>query len=275
MTSPGDCSFAIARQPRGVVVTVRGHLGLADATRLGAVLADLIDGQGNATVGVDLGGLTGLDPAGLGVFAVAAKLAEHHGGELTLTPPSGSSPPMPAAPDPGIHARMHLVEFYEGDGALAESVADHVVPGLRADDAVLVVATERHRHLFEAAVTGAGADVNTARQEGRYVDLDAGGTLSQFMVDGMPDPLRFAASVGRLVAGLASTGRAVRIYGEMVAVLWAEGNVPAALALEDLWNELATLQPFSLLCAYPVTAFDAAETTGSFRAVCEQHALVT
>ena len=206
---------------------------------------------------------------------MAAKLAEHHGGELTLTRPSASSSPMLKAAAPGAHARKHLVEFYDSAGALAESVADHVVPGLRADDAVLVVATERHRHLFEAAVTGAGVEVDTARQEGRYVDLDAGETLSQFMVDGLPDPLRFTASVGRRVAGLASTGRAVQIFGEMVAVLWAENNVAAAIALEDLWNELATLQPFSLLCAYPVTAFDAAETTGSFRAVCEQHALVT
>ena len=64
MSSSGDCSFAIARQPRGVVVTVRGRLDLADATRLGAVLADLIEGQGNATLGVDLGGLTGVAPRG-------------------------------------------------------------------------------------------------------------------------------------------------------------------------------------------------------------------
>jgi PAS domain S-box-containing protein len=41
----------------------------------------------------------------------------------------------------------------------------------------------------------------------------------------------------------------------MVALLWAEGRREAALQLEELWNDLARTQPFSLLCAYPVSAF--------------------
>jgi hypothetical protein len=56
-----------------------------------------------------------------------------------------------------------------------------------------------------------------------------------------------------------------------VAVLWAEGNVGGALALEDLWTGLAHAQPFSLLCAYPVDAFGGPGTEGAFRAVCQRH----
>jgi hypothetical protein len=142
------------------------------------------------------------------------------------------------------------------------------------DDVVIVVATPGHRRLFEAALTGAGVDIEEARTAGRYIDLDAEETLSLFMLDGAPDPVRFETTLGELIARAASGGRTVRVYGEMVAVLWAEGNVPAAIALEDLWNNLGLSQPFSLFCAYPLTAFEGPRVPGAFRTVCEQHSPV-
>ena len=42
----------------------------------------------------------------------------------------------------------------------------------------------------------------------------------------------------------------------MVALLWAEGNVTGALALEATWNQLAGDLDFDLLCAYPATVLD-------------------
>jgi hypothetical protein len=90
-------------------------------------------------------------------------------------------------------------------------------------------------------------------------------------VDGMPDPARFRAAIGQLVFQAVHTGRDVRIYGEMVAVLWDEGNVAAAIALEDLWNDLATSYRFSLFCSYPVHAFDTKASTPGYRTICGQH----
>ncbi len=183
--------------------------------------------------------------------------------------------PATLAPGPAAGVRhqthRHLVEFYESEGILADSVRDYLEPALRQDEAVVVVATRRHRDLFEGALVGAGVDVEGARRAARYLDVDAEELLSRFMVDGVPDPNGFQTVVGSLIAGAASSGRAVRIYGEMVAVLWAEGNVAAAIALEDLWNDLGCSHPFSLLCAYPTTAFDPIAATGLFRTICEQH----
>ena len=48
----------------------------------------------------------------------------------------------------------------------------------------------------------------------------------------------------------AATGRPVRAYGEMVALLWEHGDVLAAIELEELWNDLGRELDFSLLCAY-------------------------
>ena len=36
----------------------------------------------------------------------------------------------------------------------------------------------------------------------------------------------------------------------MVDILWREGKADAAIALECMWNDLATRYSFSLLCTY-------------------------
>jgi anti-sigma regulatory factor (Ser/Thr protein kinase) len=66
----------------------------------------------------------------------------------------------------------------------------------------------------------------------------------------------------------------VRVFGEMVALLWQEGNVPAAISLESLWNRLARVQRFSLLCAYPTTSLTDAGDLDAVRQVCNVHSEV-
>lgn len=102
--------------------------------------------------------------------------------------------------------------------------------------------------------------------------LDSSETLASFMVNGIPDPVRFGAAVGQLLSRAAENAQYMRIYGEMVAELWDEGNVVGAIALEDLWNNLATRYPFSLLCGYPARVFDTAVSAARFWKIFEHHA---
>lgn len=62
----------------------------------------------------------------------------------------------------------------------------------------------------------------------------------------------------------------IRIYGEMVAVLWAEGNSSAAMRLEKLWNEPAVTHAFSLLCGYLLSGFPG-QNHESYHQVCDTH----
>jgi PAS domain S-box-containing protein len=91
------------------------------------------------------------------------------------------------------------------------------------------------------------------------------------MVDGWPDRSRFETAVGSLVRSAAAGGRAVRAYGEMVALLCAEGHYDAAIALEGLWNDLAQTCTFSLFCAYGWNLFPTVELAHSFKQICGQH----
>jgi MEDS: MEthanogen/methylotroph, DcmR Sensory domain len=166
---------------------------------------------------------------------------------------------------------LHVVGFYETAAFLTGSVRDFLAPGLRAGDAAIVVASASHRALFDRALEEAGIDVRAAQRSGRYLALDASETLSTFMVTCMPDVARFSATIEKLVSQAVSGKRKVRIYGEMVAVLWDQGNVAAAIELERLWNDLAVRHPFSLLCAYPTSAFDTDAGAEQFLHVCAQH----
>jgi hypothetical protein len=77
---------------------------------------------------------------------------------------------------------------------------------------------------------------------------DAATALTWFVRDGVPDAARFTALVNQT---LAQAGHgSVRLYGEMVALLWRDGDVAAALELERLWNGYLAAHPMPLLCAY-------------------------
>jgi diguanylate cyclase (GGDEF)-like protein len=168
----------------------------------------------------------------------------------------------------------HLVEFYETEDFLVETVRAFVEPALRDGDAAIVVATEAHRLQFEKALRAARLDVDAATREGRYLAFDAAEMLSGLMVGGKPEPDRFHETVAEIMDRASHGGRQVRVYGEMVTLLWDQRDVASALALEDLWNDLAETRTFVLLCAYPLQAFDDEASAGPFRRVCEQHTRV-
>ncbi|MCU1375388.1 MAG: putative two-component sensor histidine kinase protein [Actinomycetia bacterium] len=181
---------------------------------------------------------------------------------------------MSAQPD-DLHdaGDSHLVAFYDSDGHLAEAVVRFVGQAVNGGDAALLVATADHRRQFCAALEADDIDTAGATADGRLVVLDAEATLSGFLVDGMPDRALFRGLLSGIIAQAAAGHRRVRIYGEMVALLWAWGNAPAAIALEDLWNELAADYPFALLCAYPVHEIDPGGSA-AFLTVCQQHSAV-
>jgi len=60
----------------------------------------------------------------------------------------------------------------------------------------------------------------------------------------------FRMNVGEAVERVKSKGeRKVRVFGEMVDLLW-RSNQPAAIRLEQMWNDLIEGSELSLFCAY-------------------------
>jgi signal transduction histidine kinase len=156
-----------------------------------------------------------------------------------------------------VDSRTHLVQFYEDERTLKKAVSEFFASGAPA----IVIATPEHRAEFRRMCRG---DV---------VMLDARETLATFMVGGMPDRNRFEEVVGRLLDEMIAKHPAevVYAYGEMVDLLWRDGNQRAALQLEELWNEAGARRRFHLLCAYAMGNFYTSDGTRGFDAVCHAH----
>lgn len=167
----------------------------------------------------------------------------------------------------------HVVQFYESDAELVESISKYLATAISAGDAAIVVATDAHRCGFEAALTAAGIDVAAARDAGTYAAYDAA-TMVRLLTEDTFDSTTFDAVVGSAIRTAAATGRPVRAYGEMVALLWEAGDVMGALELEALWNGLARRAPFSLFCAYPSACVSGSEHADALRDVCHLHSSV-
>ena len=170
----------------------------------------------------------------------------------------------------------HLVTFYEDDRFLAEVVAGYLADGLEQGETALVVATPEHRAAFAASLAAGGADLDLLRAAGRYLELDAATTLASLRgADGGIDRATFTAEIGGLLRRLTADGHRLRVYGEMVSLLWAEGELDLALFLEDRWNHLLDRLALPLLCGYPMAGFDTPETTARFHDVCARHRAIT
>ena len=169
------------------------------------------------------------------------------------------------------HDHVHIVGFYDGDDALVEAVATFLADALDQTGVAVVIATDSHRVALAAELAARGFALDALARAGRYVVLDAAETLRSFMRDGTPELERFAPVMEQLLADVAAVGAPVRVFGEMVALLWDGGNVSAALELETLWNDLATRHDFALFCAYAMSLLEASGDLEAAKRICDRH----
>jgi anti-sigma regulatory factor (Ser/Thr protein kinase) len=177
----------------------------------------------------------------------------------------------PSASD--LAPRDHLVILYEDDHELVAEVASFVLTGLRQCERVIVVSTAAHRALLEQSLSRSAVDLAASCADESLVLVDAGELLASFTSAGGLDRDRFSDAVGDLVQSSVAAGTPVRIFGEMVALLWDSGDVLGALELERWWNELGARWDFALLCAYPITLVGTS-TLGEVDALCASHCVV-
>jgi len=171
----------------------------------------------------------------------------------------------------GLH---HVVQFYEDDGFLCDSVVRFLASGLAAGENVLIIARESHRQQIRLRLESNDFDMERALASGRVTMLDAGEVLRRLLVEGMPDWERLSDVVGSALAAAARGARGVRAYGEMVDLLWRDGKPAAAVRLEEMWNDLGRHHSFSLLCAYVMGDFYKESDAAAFAEVCKAHSHV-
>ena len=196
------------------------------------------------------------------------------------TSPSNSGPQlMPSiAPTPGSHQDGHFVQLYTDDGFLLDVLSRFIGGAIAVGDGAVVIATQAHQDGLAQRLTARGVDTAKAISQGRYVLLDANETLPRLMVNGSVDETRFINTISDVLTRVRNAAddkdSRVAVFGELVALLWADGKSLEALRVENFWNNLAQKHSFSLLCAYPITGFKNERHIEPFLKMCAQHSSV-
>ena len=156
----------------------------------------------------------------------------------------------------------HVVQIYEDDDVFLDLLNGFVSGGVDGGDCVVVIATAAHLKALNILLEKNGLNIQELTSNNQYIPLDASELLSKFMVNDWPDENLFMHVVSNLIFRARQQNRPVRAFGEMVAILWAEGKVGATVRLEHLWNKFCENEAFCLFCAYPRSGFtqDASES---------------
>ena len=139
----------------------------------------------------------------------------------------------------------HAVGFTLTDAFLIGRIADFVGDGLRAGEHVLVVTTSDHWTAVAQRLDEQGVLHGQAAQLGQLIVADAQTVLDQITVDGAR-PDRF----GEMLVGVLTPQRRWRIFGEVVSLLVARGEIGAALTIEEMGHQLSHARGIPILCGY-------------------------
>ena len=175
-------------------------------------------------------------------------------------------------------SHRHEVQFYSDDASFLVGFGRFIEAALKAGNPVIVVATESHRNGILQRLQAQGLNIGAAIEQGSYISLDVAATLSTFMVNDLPDPVRFQKVAGDLVtaAAKAAKGEHPRVAAccECAPILWAQGNPGAAIQLENLWDETGKIRNMDILCGYVLNNFQREQESHIYERICAEHSVV-
>jgi len=164
----------------------------------------------------------------------------------------------------------HCVHLYGDDhDALARSASLYLGEGLDRKEGVLVVATPAHRDDIVAYLARSGR----AQVLHEIVFVSAASTLERIGTGGELQWHLFESVVTAAMRDAQGDRpfRNVRVFGEMVGLLWAARRFSEVQQLEGFWNRLLASQRFDLYCAYPLDIFSGDFQFGKVDAILSGH----
>lgn len=170
-----------------------------------------------------------------------------------------------------VAGSRHIVEMFESTESAIDRVSAFVLDGLTEGDAVLLVLRLPHWNLISSRLTAENILVSDAIAGGRLTVLDAARTLTRILWHGVPSRGLFDEVVGQTVRQLKPEGTSLRVYGDMVDILAADGFFQAACELEKLWSELTLRESLTVLCGYLASTFFNPDSSTVLGSICRSH----
>jgi DNA-binding NarL/FixJ family response regulator len=174
-----------------------------------------------------------------------------------------------------LASHRHDLVFCSSDAVLVAAFSRFVGGALDRGNAVIVLLTDAHERSLQRTLQASQVDLALAIRQQRYVTVSITELLAKVMVNGCPDPTRFVNAAEELlteVARRAGQHAEIAACGECSPTVWANGQVEAAIQLEQLWDDIAESRQMDILCAYPLAARD--ESVPAVRRLCAEHTAV-
>jgi hypothetical protein len=147
----------------------------------------------------------------------------------------------------------HIVYTSNDETLLIQAVCLFASSGVRQGESVVLIMAKSHCNPINRRLKAEGLNVSSLQKDGKLISIVADDFLSLIMVNGVLDENLFRASITAIInrarAGGNGSKSRVRIFGEMVSLLW-KVNLAATTRLEKLWNEVIDAYGVSILCTY-------------------------
>src|SRR6267143_2164443 len=152
----------------------------------------------------------------------------------------------------------HIVQLYQDETFLSRAVCRFAVSALAHGEGVILVPTAAHWNALRPRLEAEGVDTDAAQKSGQLTVVDADHLLPAFMRGSMPDAPLFLGLAAETISKARGGDRftKVRWWGEMVNVLWEQGNVAGSMGLEDQFHKLAREQDIAIFCSFLMDNFN-------------------
>jgi hypothetical protein len=167
----------------------------------------------------------------------------------------------------------HVIQVYENDDIFLDTLAKFAAVGIKSGECVIIIATQNHLQSLYFRLARYTINLQELIADEQYIPLEAEKTLDQFMVNGWPDEELFEQTISAIIERGSCKNRRIRVFGEMVALLWGKGKTGATVQLEHLWNRLCEQNELTLFCAYPKVGFTN-DINNSMQTLCECHSKI-
>jgi DNA-binding NarL/FixJ family response regulator len=174
-----------------------------------------------------------------------------------------------------LASHRHGLLFCSSDAVLVAAFSRFIAGALDRGSAVIVLVTDTHDRSLQRTLHASQVDIAHAIRQQRYVSVSITELLAKVMVNGRPDPTQFLNAAEDLLTEVvrrAGADTEIAACGECSPTVWADGNVEAAIQLEQLWDDIAKSRQMDILCAYPLAARD--ESVAAVRRLCAEHTAV-
>jgi hypothetical protein len=161
---------------------------------------------------------------------------------------------------------QHALQLYQEDARLLDALTDFAAAGLRAGEAVVVIASTPRWGLLLERLQKSGMDphARVVRGQLRLFGL-------RVMLGAVPNRQRFSEVMNGVLALAHARHPRVRVFSELTDALWRAGERAAACRCERYWQHLLAVQDCQLLCACPIDSLEGDAYDGTLQALCAEH----